>query len=74
MSFQNSYIATAPCFLTFVAVTPLLLFNFKIFVLNTSLFTFYITLCMSIDIQLYAWLQYSRSTDLLYQAYLYGIR
>ena len=43
MSFQNSYLATAPCFITFVAVID----PFIIFALNTSLFTFYITLCIS---------------------------
>ena len=36
------------------------------------MFTFYITLCMNIVIQLYAWLQYARSTDLLSQIYLDG--
>ena len=41
MSFQN----TTPCFLTFYrSDQSLLLFKFKIFVLNTSLFSFYITL------------------------------
>ena len=43
MSFHN----TAPCFLTFYrSDRSLLLFKFKIFVLNTSLFTFYIALGM----------------------------
>ena len=42
MSFHN----TAPCFLTFYRIDQsLLLFEFKIFVLNISLFTFHITLC-----------------------------
>ena len=41
MSFHN----TAPCFLTFIVViNPYSLFKFKIFVLNSSLFTFYATL------------------------------
>ena len=46
MSFHN----TAPCFLTFYhSNQSLLLFKFKIFVLNTSLFTFYATLCSWYD-------------------------
>ena len=36
----------------------LLLFKYKISVLNTTLLTFYITFCISVAIQLYAWLQY----------------
>ena len=41
--------------------------KFKIFVLNTSLFTFYITLCISI---VYNNIHgYGRSTDLLSQTY-----
>ena len=46
MSFHN----TAPCFLTFYRSNQSLLpFKFKIFVLNTSLFTFYATLCSWYD-------------------------
>ena len=52
MSFHN----TAPCFLTFVVViNP---YSLKFFVLNTSLFTFYATLCSWYD---YAWLQHGRT-------------
>ena len=41
MSFHN----TVPCFLTFYCIDQSLLpFKFKIFVLKTSLFTFYATL------------------------------
>ena len=55
MSFGN----TAPCFLTFIIViNPYSLFKFKLFVLNTSLFTFYATLCSLYD---YAWLQHGRT-------------
>ena len=53
MSFHN----TAPCFLTFYRSDQSLLpFKFKIFVLNTSLFTFNATLCSWYD---YAWLQHT---------------
>ena len=55
MSFHN----TAPCFLTFIVViNPYSLFKFKIFVLNTSLFTFYATLCSWYD---YVLLQHGRT-------------
>ena len=55
MSFHN----TAPCFLTFfVVINPYSLFKFKIFVLNTSLFTFHATLCSWYD---YVQLQHSRT-------------
>ena len=56
MSFHNS---SASCFLTFYrSDQSLLLFKFKIFVLNTSLFTFYTTLCSWYN---FAWLQYGRT-------------
>ena len=63
----------APGFLTFCSSDQsLLLFKFKIFILNTSLFTFYITLCISIAIHdnMHG---YCRSTDLLSQAYIYMV-
>ena len=39
-------------------INPYSFFKFKIFVLNTTLFTFYITLCSWYN---YAWLQYGRT-------------
>ena len=55
MSFHN----TAPCFLTFYR-SDQILFPFQIqnFCLNTSLFTFYVTLRSWYD---YAWLQQGRT-------------
>ena len=54
MSFHNS----APCFLTFyrIVINPYSPFKFKFFVLNTSLFTFYATLCSWYN---YVWLQHA---------------
>ena len=53
MSHQNNQLATANCFLTFCSGNKsLLLFKFKSFVLNNSMFTFYIMFCISIVIQI----------------------
>ena len=52
MSFQNSQLLLVS--LLFIAVINPYSFYF---VLNTNLFTFYITLCINIAIQLYAWIQ-----------------
>ena len=58
-----SFQITAPRFLTFGSSDQFLLyFKFKIFVLHTNLFTFYIThICTSTYD--YTWLQYSRTID-----------
>ena len=72
MSFQNIQLATAPYFLTFCSSDQsLLLFKFNFFVLNTSLFTFY-SKTLNKYIQLYAWFQYGRSTELLSQVYIHS--
>ena len=55
MSFHN----TAPCFLTlYRSDQSLLPFKLKIFVLNTSLFTFYATIRSWYN---YIWLQHGRT-------------
>ena len=62
MSFQNA----ASCFFTFCSSDQcLLLFTFKSFTLNTSLFIFYITLY---NLYSYAWLQHGRITKCMVDA------
>ena len=47
MSFQNSYLLLLVSLLAVVEINPYSFLNFN-FILNTSWFTFYITLCISI--------------------------
>ena len=70
MSFQNSQLLLL-VFLLFVAVINPYSFLNSNFVLNTSLFIFYITLCISIATQLYAWLQ-QKPRFIIPDIYLYG--
>ena len=54
-------------------MNPLLLFKLKNFVLNTSLFTFYTTLCISIrSYMILCMAMVQVATGLLSQAYLYA--